>query len=151
MLSDDFKVTYGRILASEPDFYKAALTLTNGDVGVSLWVSNNWRNDPVVQAAKKAEIDELSKVKLISENELVRKLLDVMDSPYSDSKSRVMAAAQIAKIYGYETKQSTAPVVNNNIMTQKVIAMPQFESDEEWARKAKEQQDQLLNVATSRH
>lgn len=152
MVSDDFKEAYGRILAREPDFYAAGLILTNEKIGEALWVSNNWRNDPIVKAARSDERRAIKEEKdsEFSKEEFARELLEVFRNPLVDGKDRIAAAKLVADVKGWIEKPQTT--VNNNLtVSPKVINVPQFASIEDYEAAASRQQSELLNVATSRH
>lgn len=154
MVPDEMKPAYGRILARTPEPYQAALALMADSIPHALWVSNNWRNDPVVIEHKKLELAEIEKENLITKADLTKKLLELMDNSGTEPKDVVAAARLVAEMNKFIEKP-VATIQNNNTVqnapTYRVVAMPQFDSQEEWEAAAEKQQTDSLNVATSRH
>lgn len=152
MAPNELKQPYGLILAREPDPFKAALELFPNDMGIALWVNEHWRTDPEVLAHRDKERARIEDEESAKKHDLKREVWAMATNPNVEPKDRAVYMKLYAELIGAIEKPQTAQVINNNnVMVPRVIAMPTFNSDEEWEKAAQKQQQDLLNVATSRH
>ena len=131
------KKLFGIELAkNHPNAFEAAIVVFNGDTGLSLWVSQNWINDPEVLAARDVYASTVGdKLKILDKDQLAVKLLTIADEKVHgryicEAKDRLKALELYAKLQGYtaETNISTNNFINNEM---KVVFVKPSQQKEE--------------------
>lgn len=122
------KVAFGTELGRGIAPFDAGLIVFNQELPKALWVSANWLNDPVVNAAKDAYLKTLSKAqKPLDKEELLAKILafhdekDAYGRPLVEAKERLNALKLYSDVSGFTGKvdidASTNTINNtNNLM-----------------------------------
>src|SRR5258708_4779329 len=74
--NEELKQQYGIALGQGLDVFNAGLKVFNDDVSKGLWVSTNWKSDPIVIAAKDVYLRALKKAtKPLDKQELLEEVL----------------------------------------------------------------------------
>src|SRR5206468_1899760 len=114
----ELKQQYGIALGQGLDVFNAGLKIFNDDVSKGLWVSTNWKNDPIVNAAKDAYLKALKKqTKPLDKEELLEEVLEAARKSEED-KDRVSFYKLYSEIAGYIGKVLIDASTTNNSNTQ---------------------------------
>jgi hypothetical protein len=116
--NEELKQQYGIALGQGLDVFNAGLKIFNDDVSKGLWVSTNWKNDPIVNAAKDAYLKALKKqAKPLDKEELLEEVLEAARKSEED-KDRVSFYKLYSEIAGYIGKVLIDASTTNNSNTQ---------------------------------
>lgn len=117
--------------------FEAALSIFIEDTATSLWVSQNWLNDPEVIASRDLYANTVGvKLKLLDKNQTALKLLQIAEEKVhgrylAEAKDRLKALELYAKICGYlnDTLIDNSTTVTNNEM-RIVLVKPQEQEEQ---------------------
>lgn len=123
--NEELKQRYGIALGQGADVFNAGLQIFEGDVSKGLWVSTNWRNDPIVIAAKDAYLRTLKKAeKPLDKEELLSEVLTAARKSGED-RDKVAFFKLYSEIAGYTGPKinidASTNTNNNNNLTQIVL------------------------------
>lgn len=151
------KKLYAAALIREPDPFKAALSLFKNNTNRALKAAHFWPDDPDVLAEIQRLKNDVGETNLLpNKADLARAVWQRMQGvEYGEMRVPIETDdyAKLAKLYGeimgFIEKPGTN--INVNAVIPKAISVPTFESDEEWAKIAEQQQRELLNVSRTKH
>lgn len=131
---EEKKKLFGIELAKDhPNPFEAALLVFPDDTATSLWVSQNWLNDPVVIGSKDLYAATIgAKSKILDKDQLKVKLLSISEEKVhgrylATPQERLKALELYAKISGY-IDQAKIELNNNTLIDNKmqiVLVKPQ--------------------------
>lgn len=130
--------------------FAAALTIT-ADNGKALLIANRWFNDPVVVEEQKRLIksaDEGDLNFIGTKADFAREVLECARNAW-DGDTKHKFYKLYAESRGFIVKEGTN--VNVNVQNNKVMIVRDMGSDDDWERKAREQQRKLIDVSASKH
>jgi hypothetical protein len=112
--NEELKQRYGVALGQGLDVFNAGLQVFDGDVSKGLWVSTNWRSDPIVIASKDTYLRTLKKSeKPLDKEELLAEVLTAARKSGED-RDRVQFFKLYSEIAGYTGKVLIDASTNNN-------------------------------------
>lgn len=119
------------------------------DTGKALFISQAWVGDPEVLAYQAEVVEEFGDdLDLPNKTELLRKIIARADNCPLDEEAHKYYKLY-ADIRGYIEKPQNN--VNNNIVSvNKVMIVKDHGTNEDWRKKAAEQQRALINASTKR-
>lgn len=130
---EEKKKLFGIELAkNHPNPFEAAITVFE-DTGISLWVSQNWLNDPLVIASRDLYKNTIGdKSKILDKDQLKVKLLNISEEKVhgryiATPQERLKALELYAKICGF-IDQAKIDINNNTLIDNKmqiVLVKPQ--------------------------
>lgn len=130
--------------------YKAACIVfpKQDEIGARLTVVQDWIHDPYVLKYKIALLNsDVGENLLPSKNELMADLYDIAKRSHDDS-AKIKAIEAYAKLAGHIKQPGVNINTNNNIgnnITQSVMLVPDYGSDEEWQESLMIQQRDLIS------
>lgn len=111
---DHLKQAFAYKLAAKMEPFDAACAVIS-DVGLALWASQNWLNDPAVLAIKEQRLKKIENEKvLLDKNQLAAKALLIADDTAQDAKDRIAALKLYSDIAGYTGKSEINNSINSN-------------------------------------
>lgn len=111
---DHLKQAFGIKLASGLEPFDAACSIIS-DVGLALWASKEWLNDPIILSVKAQQLKKIENEKvLLDKNQLAAKALSIADDVCQDAKDRIAALKLYSDIAGYTGKVDINNSINNN-------------------------------------
>lgn len=147
------KAAFAALLIRMPtEPFPAALQVIPNDTGRALKASFEWPHDEFVIAEMKRLKEQSADIDLLpNKAELCQKIWDKLNGTgYMTPEDFVKTAKLYAEVRGFIEKPSNAVTVQNNFV-QKVIEVANHGSDDQWEAAAAKQQQELLNVARTRH
>ena len=143
------------LLRTPNEPFNAARRVFPADTATAIFKSVAWPSDPEVLAF----IAELTRVEpeqrlLPTKDQMARKIWDIATDTERkvDPRDRLHGLRLFGEVMGYIEKPgaaaaAAAQVTINNSMSNKVMVIRDFGTDEEWEAKAKEQQRKLIAEA----
>lgn len=130
--------------------FAAALAVTS-DTGKALIMANKWLDDPVVTAEqmrllKGADEGDLNFIG--TKADFAREILEQARTQW-DGEVKIKFYKLYAETRGFIAKADTN--VNVQVNNNRVMVVKDMGSDDEWERKAQNQQRALIDVSASRH
>lgn len=127
--SNELKKLFGIELAQGNEPFKAACNICGQDTKQALWISQNWLNDPEVQAAKTSYLKAAeTSDKLLDKEQLAARLLKMAEEKTAngafyilDGKDRLKALELYAEVRGYTGKLAVDASTKTFNHTQMVI------------------------------
>jgi hypothetical protein len=150
MFNDDReqKTKFAEAWLRDPDHPIDAARIVFNDLGIALQVGSTWVNDPFVLAEKARLFIELGPKNFLARKEdQAREIYKICLNDKLSTDDRLKAHRLYAEIMGHIEKPQTN--IQNNLVTGNVLYVPAFQSQEEWERKAIEQQRSLTSDAIS--
>lgn len=143
---DPRKEAFAAALLRSPDNpFKAALTVFGMDTGAALRAANEWIHDIYV-ISRCAELLEQFGEELFLPNKtaLARRVFELAENPATDKKDKIKAYELYANIRGFIEKQTAIANVTNNVTHNRVMMYKDHGTDDDWERKAVQQQGKLI-------
>lgn len=122
--NEELKKAYGIALGQGLDAFKAGMLIFEDAVAKALWVSTNWKNDPLVIATRDAYIREQKKAsKPLDKEELLEEVLTAAQiaPEFKDKASLFKLYSEIAGYTGKVAEQLPASNTTNNNYTKIVL------------------------------
>ncbi len=122
--NEELKKAYGISLGQGLDTFKAGMLVFEDAVAKALWVSTNWKNDPLVIATRDAYIREQKKAsKPLDKEELLEEVLTAAQiaPEFKDKASLFKLYSEIAGYTGKVAEQLPASNTTNNNYTKIVL------------------------------
>lgn len=144
------KKRFARLLLQHPGDARRCAEILCAEVGISdgnvaIQIMRAWPNDPVViEEQERLLATEGEETFLPSKSDLARLVWGIADSQTAAAEDRLKAAKQYAELMGYVVKTPQVAIQVN-----KVMQVKDFGEDDEWERKALEQQNKLLQHAST--
>jgi dTDP-glucose pyrophosphorylase len=136
-----------QLLRDNGDGFKAAFAVCGDDSGMALQIARLWINDPfVVAEQKKLLLTSDAKTFLPTKEQQARDVYVLACDVKSDLKERLAAHRLYAEIMSHIEKPLVGQSVN--VLNQGVMIVRDAGSNEDWERKALEQQRALTINAT---
>ena len=137
------------LLKQPTEPFKAAIIVFGDNTGRALEVSARWPHDPEVQTFMQQAVEDMGDMHFLpSKAELARHAFEIGRDPKVHVEDRLKAMRLYADIRGFIDKQGT--VINNNVLTSnKVMLVADHGSNEAWEQAALQQQQKLLDEATT--
>lgn len=147
-IDESLKPVYAGFLIEEPEPFQAALRMFNGNenqVGMALWVAQNWQHDPVVVSEMKRLIDSgEAEESLPGKTDLLRQVWK-WTTGESRMEDKLKAARLYAEMRDYLPKQGASQQVAVTVAPT-VMVVRDFGSDADWEKQLKQQQDELIQA-----
>lgn len=145
---DERKKKFAELLLKEGNPFQAALAVFPPEqLGDALQIAEQWAEDVEVKRYCEQIVKQVGdKAVLPAKETIVREVLALGRITDAEMRARLAAYRLIAEVCGYIEKPSPQVNVNQNNMY-RVMQMPNHGTDEEWERKAVEQQQRLLEDA----
>lgn len=115
--------------------------------GLTLWAATCWPTDETVVAELRRlneNSKELDKI-LPTKAEIVLTLWEISKDTKIDTKNRLAAIDQASDLLGYKPKAGTNVNVTTNLVN-KVMAVKDHGTDDEWEKAVAEQQKKLVHL-----
>lgn len=130
--------------------FAAALSVTS-DTGKALIMANRWLDDPVVveyqqRLTKGADDGDLNFIG--TKADFAREILEQARTQW-DGETKLKFYKLYAETRGFIVKEGTN--VNVQVNNNRVMVVKDLGSDDDWERKAQQQQRALIDVSASRH
>lgn len=130
--------------------FAAALSVTS-DTGKALVMANKWLDDPFVVAEqtrllKGADEGDLNFIG--TKADFARELLTEARAQW-DGETKIKFFKLYAEVRGFIAKPDTN--VNVQVNNNRVMVVKDMGTDDDWERKAQQQQRNLIDVSASRH
>lgn len=143
------KVRFAEALLIHPDdTFKAALSVFPSDFGLASKVANQWVFDPEVLTAKNHLIETKGEESFLPTKTAFLHLLWARMSNEPDTHAFVKVADVYAKTRNFYPKEPAVSINNNNVqpttITNRIMKVTVSQSDEEWAERARLQQQNLI-------
>lgn len=136
---EELKKAFGMQLAAGKQPFEAALTVTNSNTNISLWICQRWINDPIVIASKDLSLKSVyNPEELLDAEELAANLLrmanekDKTNTFYLlEGKDRIATLKLYAEVRGLIGKQAVDQSTKNFTYNKMVVKFVSPEKKEE--------------------
>lgn len=128
--------------------FQAALSLFPDSAGIALQLAHLWINDPEVKIEKERLLNDggaEAKTVLPSKEKQALAVWALANDEKRPTEERLKAHRLYAELRSFIEKPAAAG--GTNILNQGVMIIKDHGSDEEWERRASEQQQQLISPA----
>lgn len=141
------KKDFAANLLRYPDDPAKAAFNTTPDVGAALQIAKHWPTDPVVVAEQdRLMASDGARAFLPTKEAQARDIYALANSPTTDVDNRIKAHRLYAEVMGFIEKPNAGGGIN--VLNQGVMIVREAASNEDWERKAIEQQRTLTAHAT---
>lgn len=151
------KEQFAELSLREPDAFKVALVIYPNDTGRALRVANEWPNDPQVKTLRQSFIDaeeDGETAFLPSKADACRMAWNIARDSDKFTEDRLKALKLYAEIRGFiEKPQVSVNNTVNNLVSNKVLIVRDYGTNDDWEKALRSQQKKLVNgdYSTSRN
>jgi hypothetical protein len=147
---DEQKRRFAAEMLRHPDqLFKFAMEITGRNPGKAMWIVDHWPHDPLVQQYRSEAIEEFGELHFLpGKAELARKIWEIVESSAHLIEDRLRAMRLYADVRGYIESPATV-INNNNMVSNKVMFVTEFENAGAWENRVASQQAKLIEDAAS--